>query len=224
MPWFLDSEQKVRGIERHPLNGRQHNGVKQQYVASVRLRGVIENVRGECWLTEASIDSSGRRSGPKLALTFGSLSEAFYSALQDDASNPALVATLSRGLEARLVSHRTPESVLKFLIRYHNGFHFGASTSFLELIGLIPEACNREREQERDRETDRQTDRQRRNDTDDHVLRKVETALTAWKTQTGLTWQNKEYESKCISAVLVLLDQMDLPVHVTVVGMSIQAA
>ena len=56
------------------------------------------------------------------------------------------------------------------------------------------------------------------------MLRKVETALTAWKTQTGLTWQNKEYESKCISAVLVLLDQMDLPVHVTVVGMSIQAA
>ena len=140
LPFFLDRDHTVRGIQRHAVNPRQHAGVKAQYVASVRMRGIIESVRGECWCVEAVPDSAGVRSGPKGALTFGSLTEAFYEALSQDPTNGALLATLTKGLAARVLNYRTPPAVLRYLVRFHNGFHGGAGTSFVELISAVPEA------------------------------------------------------------------------------------
>ena len=141
IPFFLDEEKQVRGIQRHSCNPRQHAGVKAQYVASVKLRGIIEGVRGECWCVESDPDATGRRSGPIGALTFGSLTDAFYTALEQDPSNPAIQHTLKRGLEARIINSKTPAAVLRFLVRFHNAFHHGAQTSYLELIAVVPEAA-----------------------------------------------------------------------------------
>ena len=70
---------------------------------------------------------------------YGSLSEAFYQALIDEGSNPNLLMSLKRGLEVRLLHHRTPPDVIRFLIHYHNGFHAGSGTSFCELVAMVPD-------------------------------------------------------------------------------------
>ena len=129
-----------KNIMRHPLNNRVQNGVKECYKQSCRLRGIVEGVRGEAWLCEPGVDpKTGDRSGPYTALSFASLVESFFSALEDDPSNPNLQCTLHRGLECRIIHHRVPPSVAKYFIHLHNRFHSGSSTSFCELVNLIPD-------------------------------------------------------------------------------------
>ena len=125
-----------KAITRHVFNPRQHAGVKAEYIRSVKLRGVVEGVRGELWCTAPGPD--GRTWG---ALTYGSLTEALYQALQDDPTNPQLLLTLAKGLEAKVLAAQTPPSVLKYLVKLHNRFHMGAQTSFVELVQLVPEAA-----------------------------------------------------------------------------------
>ena len=125
---------RVRAIRRHRVNQRQHSSVQKQYVSSVKQRGVVEGVRGELWCTAP--DSEGIYG----ALTWGSLTEAVFQALLEDPDNQQLTLVVTKGIEAKLLSNKTPDSVLKFLTRLHNRFHSGASTSFLELIQLVPEA------------------------------------------------------------------------------------
>ena len=131
---------RARAIARHEFNPRQHAGVRAAYIRSVKIRGVVEGVRGELWATQPSPDADGsnRVYG---ALTYGSLTEALYAALEEDPKNPQLLLTLNKGLEAKVLSWRTPPSVLKYLVKLHNRFHTGASTSFVELVQLIPEAA-----------------------------------------------------------------------------------
>ena len=84
------------------------------------------------WAVEAEKDK------PVMALSFGSLSEAFYEALIAEPDNPQLVSTLAKGLETKLLSVKTPMSVLRLLVNLHNKFHSGAATSYLELIQCVP--------------------------------------------------------------------------------------
>ena len=148
--WFVDDNsdkgdmnpfsQRKRNIVRHPYNSRQQQSVKSAYVASVKTRGVVEGVRGECWVVSPNpSDSIGGHTNPFMAISFGSLSEAFYTALNEDGDNPNLLASLRRGLEARVLHNRTPPEVLRFLIHIHNSFHSGSGTSFCELIGMVPQ-------------------------------------------------------------------------------------
>ncbi|CAL1151058.1 unnamed protein product [Cladocopium goreaui] len=133
-------EQRRRSIVRHPMNNRQQRSVKSTYVQSVKARGVCEGVRGEAWMIQPSPQSDvGQQQSPYLALSYGSLSEAFYQALIDEGSNPNLLMSLKRGLEVRLLHHRTPPDVIRFLIHYHNGFHAGSGTSFCELVAMVPD-------------------------------------------------------------------------------------
>ena len=128
---------------RHKTNPRQHEGVKKQYILSVKTRGIVEDVRGGLWAVEAErVERNGVLvTGPVQALTFGSLTEAFYQALVDEPSNQLLLTSLAKGLEARLISAKTPPSVLKCLVTFHNQFHAGAATSFVELVQMVPDAA-----------------------------------------------------------------------------------
>ena len=128
------------GIVRHAFNQRRHAGVKQAYIKSCMARGIVEGVRGECWIGEPKPDALGVRKGPYQALTYGSLLESFYTALNMEPRNPLLIRTLQRGLECRLFSHKVPESVAKYMVKLHNRFHQGAGVSFIELIQTVPDA------------------------------------------------------------------------------------
>ena len=109
---------------RHPKNSRRQDKVLQNYVRSVQTRGVIPGVRGEAWLVAPSTES-----GCYLALTFGTLSDAFYAAYErDDRTNyPNLLATAQAGLDAIVFDYRTPNSILDFMIlvwtQQCNSFH-----------------------------------------------------------------------------------------------------
>lgn len=148
--WFSDDnsedssirpfEQRKRTVVRHQLNNRQESSVKATYIASVKMRGVCEGVRGEAWLVQPEPNPSiGAQQNPFRALSFGSLSEAFYCALNEEPTNPNLIASLRRGLESRLLHHATPHEVLRFLV-----FRDTLLTSFLvglqlHLQGLQPQ-------------------------------------------------------------------------------------
>ena len=59
----------------------------------------MEGVRGEPWVCEPGIDpKTGEKAGPYEALSFASLVESFYSALDEDGENPNLRLTLNKGL------------------------------------------------------------------------------------------------------------------------------
>ncbi|CAK9053779.1 unnamed protein product, partial [Durusdinium trenchii] len=75
------------------------------YVTSCKQRGIVEGVRGEPWLVMPAPDSLGEKKGPYLALSFGSLTESFYTALLEEPNNENLKLSLTRGLESRLIHH-----------------------------------------------------------------------------------------------------------------------
>lgn len=128
------------GIVRHMHNQRKHAGVKRAYIKSCQARGIVDGVRGECWCGEPLADQFGHRgNGPFQALSYGSLCESFYAALQMDPTNTLLQRTLKRGLEVRVFSNRMPESIAKYLVRLHNRFHGGAGVSFVELMQTVPD-------------------------------------------------------------------------------------
>ena len=136
-------ERRVPNIVRSIHNSRQQDGVRAEYVKSVKLRGIVENVRGEAWMqqhvpADGMSASDGKVAGYH-ALSFASLTEAFYTALNQDPSNQNLMLTLQRGLECRVLHARTPPAVLRYLVNLHNRFHTGSGTSFVELLTLVPE-------------------------------------------------------------------------------------
>ncbi|CAK9008936.1 Uncharacterized protein SCF082_LOCUS10080 [Durusdinium trenchii] len=129
-----------KNIYRHPLNNRAQNGVRECYKQSVKLRGIVEGVRGEAWLTEPGIcPRTGERSGPYEALSYASLVESFFAALEEEPGNQNLLITLSKGLECRVLHHRIPPAIAKYLIHLRNRFHQGSSTSFCELLTMVPD-------------------------------------------------------------------------------------
>ncbi len=76
---------------------------------------------------------------PYLAISYGSLSEAFFQACCDAPDNDNLMVSVKKGLEARILSHRTPPAVVRLLINMHNRFHFGSGTSWVEIIQMVPD-------------------------------------------------------------------------------------
>ena len=123
---------RKKAITRHPLNSRFQSGVKQAYIASLKMRGIVEGVRGEAWMMGSSTGY--------LALSFASLTESFYMALEDDPCNESLLLTLNKGLECRLLSNKMPSNIVRYLVNLHNRFHSGSGTSFVELVKMVPDA------------------------------------------------------------------------------------
>ena len=98
--------QRKRNIIRHPLNSRQQSSVRLAYVASCKARGVVEGVRDEAWLMQPSPSDSIQGKTPYLALSYGSLSEAFYQACCDSPDNDNLMVSVKKGLPESWVKGR----------------------------------------------------------------------------------------------------------------------
>ena len=154
----------------------------------------MEDVRGGLWAVEAErVERNGHMTmGPVQAVTFASLTESFYAALREEPENPMLLQLLSKGLEARILSAKTPMSVLKYLVTFHNHFHAGAATSFVELVQMVPDVTKQHSSVQ----------------ADNHMLSKtveadvcplfvkVEVALTNFKQTHGVTWTCRDYEAQ----------------------------
>ncbi len=66
--------------------------------------------------------------------------EAFYIAHEQEPKNPEILATLREGLHnVKLLSERTPRSVLEYLRDVHNAFHKGSDVSFNEMLAYVPD-------------------------------------------------------------------------------------
>ena len=130
------------GIVRHAFNQRRHAGVKQAYIKSCMARGIVEGVRGECWIGEPKPDALGVRKGPYQALTYGSLLESFYTALNMEPGNPLLIRTLQRGFgvstlftqssrECGQIHGQTPQSIPSGCWRFVHRADTNSSRCFL---------------------------------------------------------------------------------------------
>ena len=136
IPWFFKDEagNEKQSIVVHPLNKRRHRGVDLFYMKSFLKKGVVKYVSGTPILV-----ASGDEKPPYLAITWGSRSRAFYSAVnhckKKDPSNAFINAALTTGLQDCVVlTWRTPKEVLQWLCDYHNAFHEGAGYPLVQLM------------------------------------------------------------------------------------------
>ena len=114
----------------HPINKRRHKAVDQKYKKSFLTSGVVEGVSGTPWL----VMSEGEQL-PYQAITWGSLSRAFYAAAEEEPNNEFIKASIQSGLRgASIFSSKTPTEVLQWLCDYHNAFHGGAGYSVAQLL------------------------------------------------------------------------------------------
>ena len=103
VPFFVQDKSnpavKVRNIERHPNNKRWQKSMHLKCKRSLENRGMMSQVRSEAWLV-----FNKQREPPMLAIGAGTITAAFYAALEDDPDeqNPMLQMSLKNGLEARL--------------------------------------------------------------------------------------------------------------------------
>ena len=133
---------RKKNIQRHELNNRYQSGVKAAYKASLRMRGIVEGVRGEAWFLQPQLSPTGEKLTGYQALSFASLTESFYAALVEDPSNVNLKMSLSKGLECRILNAKMPAAIIRFLVNLNNRFHNGSGTSFIELMKMIPDATS----------------------------------------------------------------------------------
>lgn len=128
--WFDDKHQ--RNIVKHELNDkvRASRTVNRRYVNRILKHGIVPGVRGEPWAVWGP-----NRTFPIRMITYGSLSNSFYTALEEvgEGKNAKVDATLQRGLTGvRMLHERTHACVLLKLKNYHNEFHGGQEFNLLE--------------------------------------------------------------------------------------------
>ena len=128
MPFYQANQQ--RNIVRHAKNSRRQDTVVNEYVRSVQQKGIIRGVRGEAWLLAPSSEL-----GAYEALTFGTLSDAFYIAMarDDHLMYPNLMHTAQYGLDALVLDHRTPDAILDFM-SFGSGYVFCIFSFSISLV------------------------------------------------------------------------------------------
>jgi hypothetical protein len=115
-------------IETHPLNKRNQKAKERRFAMGIIKRGLIQSARGDPIMV-----FSKQRQPPHLAITFGSLANAFYLAFSVKPTNPNVLDAKTRGLESVVMLHEdTPPSVIRWCINFFNEFFDGAEASFLD--------------------------------------------------------------------------------------------
>lgn len=131
VPWF--GANGTPNIPRHALDMRKQDSVVERYVESILQRGVVSGVRSEAWM----VYSPGR-TFPALALSFGTLAEAFNKAVERAPNNSFAMNTLQKALTGvRMFHEKTPSNVLSFLKSYSNEFHNGSSWTIFEMLDEV---------------------------------------------------------------------------------------
>jgi hypothetical protein len=132
IPWYTASGQQ--NIAPHPLNLRQQSQVINEYIMKMKQFGCIPGVRGEAWLVAPSAPGE-----PYLAISWGSLSRAFYAAHLEDPDNVLLQVSAKRGLTGAIVFESgLPDDCVEWLRDWHNQWHSGSGVSFCQTLQLCP--------------------------------------------------------------------------------------
>eukprot|EP00959_Pyramimonas_sp_CCMP1952_P365514 7655088-Pyramimonas_sp.AAC.1 len=123
----------------HPTaNPRKQDQTVEDYVESIEEHGYVPGVRGVPWAQR-----NPEAGGPYLMLSFDKLSQAIKIAYQRDIgmTNVKVQTTVSRGLpNVDIFRPDTPLDVLEFLVQYHNAFHSGSKTSWMEILIITTKA------------------------------------------------------------------------------------
>ena len=122
-------------LHRHPLNNREQAAVVESYVGGLLEHGVVQGVRGAAWAIQDEANPE-----QYFLLSWGTLSDAMYVAVQRDPHNKQLKSSLATGIPACTVFHpRTPKDVVKHLITSHNDFHHGSANTFVQRYKQVEE-------------------------------------------------------------------------------------
>ena len=73
LKFFADGQMKC--LERHPLNNRDHQAVRQKYVSKVLADGLLDGVRGQAW----AVPASGGKNDRFALLSHATLTESIYA-------------------------------------------------------------------------------------------------------------------------------------------------
>jgi len=112
---------------RHRLNDRDQEATTESLACSVERQGALVGVRGNAWAVKGADMYN--------MLTWGHLCEAVLMAAGRSPDNAYVKATLKRGIvSATIFGPQTPDDVLHHLVRMHNNFHRGSSSSFVDLL------------------------------------------------------------------------------------------
>ena len=105
-------------------------GHLRKLYASVRLRSLSYQVRGNPWLVASMVGVF-----PLLAVAWGSLITAVYDFMESEPNHPIAIKLKAEGLKfVAVFSHRTPMTVLVWLKGYHNEFHDGHKPSVCDWL------------------------------------------------------------------------------------------
>ena len=126
----------IRGnwmLTAHPqANPRKQDQTIEDYVESIQEHGYVPGVRGAPWAQR-----NAEPGGQYFMLSFDKLSQAIRIAYERDTSfsNDKVQTTIARGLPGTdIYRPDTPLDVLLFLVQYHNAFHGGSKTSWMEIL------------------------------------------------------------------------------------------
>ena len=128
IPWYQPNGE--RSIQRHPCNMRNNIGHLRKLYASVKLRSLSYQVRGNPWLVTSAVGMF-----TLLAIAWGSLITAVYDFIESEPNHPNAIKLKAEGLKNAVVfTHRTPTTVLVWLKGYHNEFHDGHKPSVFDWL------------------------------------------------------------------------------------------
>jgi hypothetical protein len=123
---FFDTHGQ-RTIETHELNKRNQKAKEKRFCNGIIKRGLAQSARGDPIFVH-----SKQRALPHLAITFGSLSNAFYMAAAKSRCQNVLHAT-QKGLEGVTMLHEdSPPSVIRWVVNFFNEFFDGAEASIID--------------------------------------------------------------------------------------------
>ncbi|CAK0879154.1 unnamed protein product [Prorocentrum cordatum] len=123
---------------RPTANPRKQYQTVEDDVESIEEHGYAPGVRGVPWAQR-----NPEAGGPYLMLSFDKLSQAIKIAYQRDTgmTNVKVQTTISRGLpNVDIFRPDAPLDALEFLVQYHNAFHSGSKTSWMEILIITTKA------------------------------------------------------------------------------------
>ena len=126
----------------HPDNQRGHLQMIAQFVCTIRTHSLVSGVRGQCWVQSSAPEdmSIGDDFGPVYTITWGTLSAAVFEAEKRYGTEKNVIAAINKGTENCIVCHHNlPKDIVEFLRDFHNKWHSGAATTFVQHLMNIPE-------------------------------------------------------------------------------------
>lgn len=138
IPFFIDDTDEPN-IVTHSLNKRNQKMKERRFAGSIIRRGLAQSARGDPVMVY-----NKDRKPPHGAITFGSLTNAFFLAKSWRPLHPNVLDAVKRGLEAVVMLHEDmPPVIIRWVINFFNSFFDGAEASFLDKMKEANEVQDR---------------------------------------------------------------------------------